>query len=246
MLSSLLSPSRIVVLLALAGLASACAKPVPPLPGQINEVTLEIPDGEVAIVDWRIANREAASDGYTFTRRPISSNKPTAEELQAQEDVDEKNAVYRDYLTSKDMLLRVQDLVAPGFQDDLLRAARGNFRHLGTGSEPVKINTSGGKPLKLIVRPKSVVLAPQTEEQRTTGASAGRFAIAILAGARAVESRLSASGTYRLVDAETGEALRSGSFRALWQASRHAQFSSNGRDFLAREIMVQIARAGGG
>jgi hypothetical protein len=209
---------RLFALVAIA-LTSACAKPTPSLPGQLTEIEFAVPDGEVRVIDWRVISRFATEDGYTYTRRPIHSQKPTREEILAKRALDETNALYTAYVESQAVQLRGQPEAIETVKEALLRAARRPFEYPQADPNPVRINATGGRSLKLILEPKEFVLP------------------------RRAVSTPKLLGDYQLLDANDGSLIDRGAFHArISPAVREKLDWLPSIDILARILLVALSR----
>lgn len=262
----MLFPKRVLgvwLVLTAAVLVSACAKPVAPLNGQIAEVEIIVPEGKLAVVDWQQARVEAGKDGFTYTRPPPDSNKPTREETLAIAAIDEQNAAYNEHVNRPEILLQAQAIAIPKMENLLLQYAANPFEYVGVDGM-VAVNSPDGPPMKLILSPAMIMVTPRqdgqegkTDYKALAVVGAGVLIAGPLGGQLAAASLdqvgdgLSTHGVfvpYELVEIASGRIVQRGEVIEVFRPDRHGSLGITGPHFPARAILVKVLRdaEGGG
>lgn len=211
------------IMFAVLGLLVAnCARApesVAVLPGVVTEVEIQIPENQVALVDWTGAAQVAGSDGYFYRPPPQSPQQPTRADIEKEREIDELNDTYARYAAKPETMLRAQKELIPVLEAMLENVPKGPFDSRFYRPVP-KLNGPAGIDLKLVLKPTYGVVGPPQRGQNSSylaeaqrkgsKLTAGDVIFAVTVGA--VRSN-DAEGTYEIIDLSTNKPVKSGAYK---------------------------------
>ena len=235
--------TRIIFTLATVLLLSACANKLPPLPGKVVDVEIIVPDGDPVILDWVIAGRVAAQDGFPYERPPVSPQKPTPAEAAEIRAVDAENAKHVRHIHRPDVLKRAEALSIPILEEALLKTPRASSDQPIANNLARIQNNASGPNLKLVLNP-TAALASRKSAQQLSNSDIAKIGLSVVFGSRHGRSTHSAYiGSYELINVRTGNAIKSGNLKTRVRETRNFDPSGIAYPLLfATMIWAEIAK----